>query len=97
MISPLEILHKYWGYDVFRPLQSDVVHSTLEGKDSLVLMPTGGGKSICYQVPGIALPGVCIVVSPLVALMEDQVQNLKRRGVKAEFLHSGLSSSVTRR
>ena len=91
MISPLEILKKYWGYDVFRPLQTDVIHSALNGDDALVLMPTGGGKSICYQVPGIILPGVCIVVSPLVALMEDQVQNLKRRGVKAEFIHSGLS------
>jgi ATP-dependent DNA helicase RecQ len=87
----LEILEKYWGYPAFRPLQQEIVESAIYGHDTLALLPTGGGKSICFQVPGIAREGVCIVISPLIALMEDQVQNLRKKGIKAEFIVSGMS------
>jgi ATP-dependent DNA helicase RecQ len=85
-----QILQTYWGYDHFRPLQEDIVNAVLDGQDTLVLMPTGGGKSICFQVPALALPGVCIVVTPLIALMKDQVFQLRRRGIPAAALHSGM-------
>jgi ATP-dependent DNA helicase RecQ len=85
------ILKTYWGYDQFRPLQEDIVRRILEGKDTLALLPTGGGKSICFQVPALAMDGICIVVSPLIALMQDQVQNLVRRGVKAVAITGGMS------
>ncbi|BAX79193.1 RecQ family ATP-dependent DNA helicase [Labilibaculum antarcticum] len=87
-----EILKKYWGYAEFRPLQDDIIKSVADGKDTLGLMPTGGGKSLTFQIPALAMEGICIVVSPLVALMKDQVQNLKAKGIKAELLYSGLSS-----
>lgn len=86
-----EILKKYWNYDSFRPLQEDIIQSVLEKKDSLALMPTGGGKSICFQVPALLQPGICIVVSPLIALMKDQVENLKARGLEAVSIVSGMS------
>ncbi len=86
------ILKTYWGYDQFRPLQEDIVRRILEGKDTLALLPTGGGKSICFQVPALAMDGICIVVSPLIALMQDQVQNLVRRGVKAVAITGGMSN-----
>lgn len=86
-----QILKHYWGYDNFRPVQEQVIRAVLEGVDTLVLLPTGGGKSICYQVPALASEGVCIVVSPLVALMKDQVDQLKRRGIPAAAIHSGMS------
>ncbi len=85
------ILLKYWGFSAFRPLQEDIIRSVLEGHDTLALLPTGGGKSLCYQVPGMAKEGLCIVVTPLVALMKDQVQNLKNRGIKAVGVYYGLS------
>jgi len=85
------ILKTYWGYDQFRPLQEDIVRRILEGKDTLALLPTGGGKSICFQVPALAMDGICIVVSPLIALMQDQVQNLVRRGIKAVAITGGMS------
>jgi len=88
MINPQEILKKYFGYDTFRPLQQQVVEAVLARKDALVLMPTGGGKSICYQVPALTMPGICIVVSPLIALMKDQVEALLANGVRAGFLNS---------
>jgi ATP-dependent DNA helicase RecQ len=87
-----QILLKYWGFSKFRPLQEDIINSVLSGKDTLALLPTGGGKSICYQVPGLAKKGICIVISPLIALMKDQVENLKQRGIPAVCIYSGQSS-----
>lgn len=84
------ILLKYWGYSVFRPLQEDIILSVLDGRDTLALLPTGGGKSICFQVPALLKPGICIVVSPLIALMKDQVENLNNRGIKAIAIISGM-------
>ncbi len=86
-----DILHKYWGYDSFRPLQEDIIMSILQGRDTLGLLPTGGGKSITFQVPAIALDGLTIVVTPLISLMKDQVDNLRAINIKAIYTHSGLS------
>lgn len=93
MLSPQEILTKYWGFGSFRPLQQEVITSVLEGKDTLALMPTAGGKSICYQVPALMQEGLCLVVSPLIALIKDQVNNLEEKGIKAMALTSGMSFS----
>jgi ATP-dependent DNA helicase RecQ len=87
-----DILKQYWNYDFFRPLQEEIMLSALEGKDTLALLPTGGGKSICFQVPALAKDGLCLVVSPLIALMQDQVNNLNRRNIKATALTSALSA-----
>ncbi|MCL2041599.1 MAG: RecQ family ATP-dependent DNA helicase [Bacteroidales bacterium] len=89
-MEPREVLQKYWGYSDFRPLQEDIVRSVLDGNDTLGLLPTGGGKSICYQVPGIITDGLCVVITPLIALMKDQVEGLHRRGIAAKALFSGM-------
>jgi ATP-dependent DNA helicase RecQ len=86
-----DILKEYWGYDEFRSLQEEIVTSVYEGKDTLGLMPTGGGKSLTFQVPTMLMGGICLVVTPLIALMKDQVDNLKTRGIKATYIHSGMS------
>ncbi|MEM8586064.1 MAG: ATP-dependent DNA helicase RecQ [Bacteroidota bacterium] len=90
MPTPLEVLQKYWGYAAFRPGQQEIIDAVLAGQDNLALLPTGGGKSICYQVPALCLEGVTLVISPLIALMKDQVQQLQRRGIVADALYSGL-------
>jgi ATP-dependent DNA helicase RecQ len=87
------VLKQYWGYDNFRPLQEEVVKSVLDGHDTLVLFPTGGGKSLCFQVPTMAMDGICIVVTPLIALMKDQVDQLRRRHIKAAAIYAGMSYS----
>lgn len=90
-MTPVEVLKKHWGYDAFRPLQEDIVNSILSGHDTLGLMPTGGGKSITFQVPGMMLDGLTVVVTPLISLMKDQVDNLRRRRIRAVFLHAGMT------
>lgn len=90
-MSPSEVLKEYWGYDGFRPMQEKIITAALEGKDVLAIMPTGGGKSICFQVPGLMRDGITLVVTPLIALMKDQVQNLNDRGVRALAIHAGMS------
>lgn len=86
-----QILKEYWGYDTFRPLQEDIINAVLDGKDTLALLPTGGGKSICFQVPAMTQEGLCLVVSPLIALIKDQVEQLKRRGIPTLAIYSGMS------
>src|SRR5687767_15344982 len=91
MQSVHEILKQYWGFDNFRPLQKEIIDSVLNGKDTLALLPTGGGKSICFQVPALATEGLCLVISPLIALMKDQVENLRKKGITAFAIYSGMS------
>ena len=91
--SPVEVLAKYWSYDSFRKPQAEIINQILAGENVIGLLPTGAGKSICFQVPGIMREGFTLVISPLVALMEDQVYQLKKRGIKAEFLHSAMHKS----
>jgi ATP-dependent DNA helicase RecQ len=86
-----EILKQDWGYNNFRPLQEDIINAVLDGKDTLALLPTGGGKSVCFQVPALAREGLCLVVSPLIALMKDQIENLKQKGIPALAIYSGMS------
>ena len=86
-----EVLRRYWGFTTFRPVQEQIIRAAMEGRDTLALMPTGGGKSLTYQVPTLAREGLCIVVTPLIALMKDQVDRLRARAVPAVAIHSGLS------
>ena len=81
-----EILKKYWGYSAFRSMQEEIIRSVADKKDTLGLMPTGGGKSITFQVYALSQPGICLVITPLIALMKDQVENLSQRGIKALFI-----------
>ncbi len=92
MADYLQILKRYWGYDSFRGVQQDIIESVGQGKDTLGLMPTGGGKSVTFQVPALAMEGVCIVITPLVALMKDQVQNLRSRHIRAAAIYSGMQN-----
>lgn len=89
--NPLDVLKEYWGYDSFRPMQEDIVGAAVAGKDVLAILPTGGGKSVCFQMPALMKPGIALVVTPLIALMKDQVQNLSARGIKALAVYLGMS------
>ena len=89
-MTALEILHKHWSYEAFRPLQEDIIKSILEKRDTVALLPTGGGKSICYQIPALMFSGYTLVVSPLIALMQNQVAYLHSKGIKAIYLHANL-------
>jgi ATP-dependent DNA helicase RecQ len=86
-----DILKKYWGFDQFRPLQEEISDAVINGHDVLALLPTGGGKSVCFQVPGLAREGITLVISPLIALMQDQVDQLEKRGIRAKSIVSGMS------
>src|SRR5476649_595839 len=86
-----QILKQYWNHDAFRPMQEEIITSVLLGRDTLALLPTGGGKSVCFQVPALAKEGICLVISPLIALMRDQVENLRARGINAVSIVSGMS------
>ncbi len=90
-MSYLDILHQYWGYPDFRGIQKDIIESIGSGKDTLGLMPTGGGKSITFQVPALAQEGVCLVITPLIALMKDQVDHLRQQGITAAAIYSTVS------
>ncbi|MCK9398735.1 MAG: RecQ family ATP-dependent DNA helicase [Bacteroidales bacterium] len=90
MTNIRNILIRYWGFSTFRPMQEEIIQSVLDGKDTLALLPTGGGKSVCFQVPAMALDGVCLVITPLIALMKDQVENLKKKSIKAVAVYSGM-------
>ncbi|MBR9758634.1 MAG: RecQ family ATP-dependent DNA helicase [Algicola sp.] len=93
MQHPINILERYWGYTTFKPLQDVVINDVVNGNDTLALMPTGGGKSLCFQIPALVKDGICVVISPLIALMKDQVRQLNNKGIKAMCLTSGLSYS----
>ena len=90
-MSPKETLKTYWGYDSFRPMQEEIIQNALDGRDVLAILPTGGGKSVCFQVPALMKDGIALVVTPLIALMKDQVQNLKSRGIRAIAIHAGMN------
>ena len=89
-MTATETLKQYWGYDSFRPMQEEIISAALEGRDVLAILPTGGGKSVCFQVPSLMKEGLALVITPLVALMKDQVQNLESRGIKALAVYAGM-------
>ena len=89
-MTPQEVLQKYWGYEAFRPMQEEIISQALDGQDVLAILPTGGGKSVCFQVPALMKDGIALVVTPLIALMKDQVQNLQARGIRAMAIHAGM-------
>ena len=91
MESSNTILKKYWGHNNFRPLQEEIINAVISKKDVLALLPTGGGKSICFQVPAMMMDGICLVITPLIALMKDQVENLKKRGINSLAIHTGMN------
>lgn len=91
-MTPQEVLKTYWHYDNFRPLQAEIIQSVLDGRDTLALMPTGGGKSLCFQVPTMVMDGLCLVVTPLIALMKDQVENLRSRDIRAAAIYTGMTA-----
>lgn len=93
MNTPLEILKNYWFHDSFRPMQEEIINSVLDGYDTLALLSTGGGKSVCFQIPALITEGICVVVSPLIALMKDQIENLRQKGIKALAVHSGMTKN----
>ena len=93
MLNPLQILTKYWGFKSFRSSQEEIINEVLARRDTLALLPTGGGKSMCYQVPSMMQDGICLVISPLIALMKDQVSSLQGKGIKAIALNSGMTLS----
>lgn len=90
-MEPIDILEQYWGYSSFRPMQENIVRTALSGKDVLAILPTGGGKSVCFQVPALMKDGIALVITPLIALMKDQVQNLNARGIKAVAIYAGMT------
>ena len=94
LIDKQKILKQYWGHETFRPLQEDIINQVLQKKDVLALLPTGGGKSLCYQFPALLMNGICLVISPLIALMKDQVDLLRKKDIKADFINSTLSKSA---
>ena len=91
IMTAQEALKTYFGYDDFRPLQAEIVESVLQGRDTLALLPTGGGKSVCFQIPTMVMGGLCLVITPLIALMKDQVQNLRNRNILAAAIYTGMS------
>src|SRR3954463_5050495 len=91
--DPRQILKEHFGYPEFRPGQTQAIESVMEGRDTMVVLPTGGGKSLCYQIPALMLPGLTVVISPLISLMKDQVDALVKRGIAATFVNSTLSTS----
>jgi ATP-dependent DNA helicase RecQ len=91
MPTPIEILKQYWGHSAFRPMQEDIIQSVIEKQDTLALLPTGGGKSVCFQVPALMMEGICLVITPLIALMKDQVEQLRRKKITAHAIYSGMS------
>lgn len=95
--TPTDILKKYWGYDEFRFNQADIINSVVQKQDTIAILPTGGGKSICFQVPSLLFPGITVVVSPLISLMQDQVENLHAKKVSATFLNSTLTKTLKKK